>query len=211
MKWPRLSAMRFWLAGMIAVCGIGRPSGRLNSATTAYQSAIPPIVAASAKAATKPSHGQRGCNDRAAANTATHRQSAAVARNFVRRNAASFAASCESGATMEATAASIGRASTDMTFPFRRKIRSEHAGRSRAPDCVGRSCRVACSRLSYRSTSDARARNARLHRVSSRIGLATRSLRVLRLRVAARIHFFASEEVCMGQCAASHDRPPTIS
>ena len=65
--------MRFWLAGMIAVCGMGRPSGRLNSATTAYQSARPPMVAASAKAATKPSHGQRGCNARAAANSATHR------------------------------------------------------------------------------------------------------------------------------------------
>src|SRR6266852_813858 len=42
---------------MIAVCGIGRPNGRLNSATTAYQSARPPIVAASAKAATKPKIG----------------------------------------------------------------------------------------------------------------------------------------------------------
>ena len=52
MKAPRLSAMRRWLRGMIAVCGIGRPSGRRNSATTAYQSASPPTVAAEAKAAT---------------------------------------------------------------------------------------------------------------------------------------------------------------
>ena len=37
---------------MIAVCGIGRPSGRRNSATTAYQSASPPTVAAAANAAT---------------------------------------------------------------------------------------------------------------------------------------------------------------
>ena len=88
MKRPRLSAIRFWLAGMIAVCGIGRPSGRLNSATTAYQSARPPMVAASAKAATKPSHGQRGCNERAVANSATHRQSAGVAKNLVRLSAA---------------------------------------------------------------------------------------------------------------------------
>ena len=52
MKLPRLSAMRSWLRGMMAVCGIGRPSGRRNSATTAYQSASPPTVAAAAKAAT---------------------------------------------------------------------------------------------------------------------------------------------------------------
>ena len=52
MKLPRFSAMRAWLRGMIAVCGIGRPSGRRNSATTAYQSANPPTVAAAAKAAT---------------------------------------------------------------------------------------------------------------------------------------------------------------
>ena len=33
-----------------AVCGIGRPSGRRNSAVTANQSARPPTIAASAKA-----------------------------------------------------------------------------------------------------------------------------------------------------------------
>ena len=33
---------------MIAVCGIGNPNGLRNNATTAYQSASPPIVAASA-------------------------------------------------------------------------------------------------------------------------------------------------------------------
>ena len=55
------------------------------------------MVAASAKAATKPSHGQRGCSDRAATNSATHRPSAAVAKNLVRRSAASFAVACGSG------------------------------------------------------------------------------------------------------------------
>ena len=60
MNSPSLSAMRCWLPWMIAVCGIGRPSGRLNSATTAYQSARPPMVAASAKAAMKPKAGCTG-------------------------------------------------------------------------------------------------------------------------------------------------------
>jgi hypothetical protein len=47
----RLSAIRSLFSGMIAVCGIGRPSGRRNSAVTANQSARPPTIAASAKAA----------------------------------------------------------------------------------------------------------------------------------------------------------------
>ena len=47
---PRpMSSLRF---GMMAVCGIGRPSGRLNSAVTANQSARAPTIEASAKAAT---------------------------------------------------------------------------------------------------------------------------------------------------------------
>ena len=50
--------MRSLLRGMIAVCGIGRPSGWRNSAVTANQSASPPTIAASAKARTKP---QAGC------------------------------------------------------------------------------------------------------------------------------------------------------
>ena len=40
------------LLGMIAVCGIGIPSGCRNSATTANQSAIAPTIAASENAAT---------------------------------------------------------------------------------------------------------------------------------------------------------------
>ena len=45
--------MRSLLRGMIAVCGIGRPSGRRNSATTANQSASAPTAAASQKAETQ--------------------------------------------------------------------------------------------------------------------------------------------------------------
>jgi hypothetical protein len=78
---------------MIAVCGIGRPSGRLNSATTAYQSASPPMVAASAKAATKP---KTGCTFRsafAATNNASVEASTSVASAFTRRKSAARAAS----------------------------------------------------------------------------------------------------------------------
>ena len=85
--------MRVWFSGMIAVCGIGRPSGRRNSATTAYQSAMPPIVAASANAATKDSQGHCASKYFASAKIATQRQRAPVAMAFVRRSAASFSAS----------------------------------------------------------------------------------------------------------------------
>ena len=40
--------------GISAVCGIGRPSGCLNSAVTANQSAIAPTIDASAPALTNP-------------------------------------------------------------------------------------------------------------------------------------------------------------
>jgi hypothetical protein len=52
MKVARFSPIRFLLLGMIAVCGIGSPSGCRKSATTANQSAIAPTIAASANAAT---------------------------------------------------------------------------------------------------------------------------------------------------------------
>ena len=45
--------MRSLLLGMMAVCGIGSPSGRRNSATTANQSASAPTVAASQNARTQ--------------------------------------------------------------------------------------------------------------------------------------------------------------
>ncbi len=46
------SPMRSLLRGMIAVCGIGMPSGWRNRAVTANQSARPPTIAASANALT---------------------------------------------------------------------------------------------------------------------------------------------------------------
>ncbi len=54
-----MAPIRSLLRGMIAVCGIGRPSGCRNSAVTANQSARPPTRPASAKAWTKPRRG--GC------------------------------------------------------------------------------------------------------------------------------------------------------
>src|SRR6516164_664594 len=78
---------------MIAVCGIGRPSGRLNSATTAYQSARPPIVAASAKAATKPKTGWIGNNSLAVTKSASVPARTSVASALTRRSSAARAAS----------------------------------------------------------------------------------------------------------------------
>src|SRR5262245_31242058 len=78
---------------MIAVCGIGSPSGRLNSATTAYQSASPPMVAASAKAATKPNTGCTLNRDFATTNSASVPQSTSVASAFTRLSSAAREAS----------------------------------------------------------------------------------------------------------------------
>src|ERR1700732_2566332 len=73
---------------MIAVCGIGSPSGLLNSATTAYQSANPPMVAASANAATKPNTGCTFNNSFATANSASVAVSTSVASALTRRSSA---------------------------------------------------------------------------------------------------------------------------
>src|SRR5712691_5092147 len=78
---------------MIAVCGIGNPNGLRNSATTAYQSARPPMVAASANAATKPNTGCTCSKLLAVMNTARVPASTSVASALTRRNSAARAAS----------------------------------------------------------------------------------------------------------------------
>src|ERR1700722_11589812 len=78
---------------MIAVCGIGNPSGLRKSATTAYQSARPPIVAASAKAATKPKTGCTGSNAFAVTNSTSVPVNTSVASSLTRLSSAARAAS----------------------------------------------------------------------------------------------------------------------
>jgi len=56
-KLASVSPIRSLLRGMIAVCGIGRPSGWRKRAVTANQSAMPPTSPASAKAWAKPQAG----------------------------------------------------------------------------------------------------------------------------------------------------------
>lgn len=51
-NWPSDRPKASFLVGMIAVCGIGRPNGRRNSAVTANQSASAPTMPASAAAET---------------------------------------------------------------------------------------------------------------------------------------------------------------
>jgi len=70
------------VGGLIAVCGIGKPSGCLNKATTANQSASAPIIAASANAATQP-HSPRPCCDLANMNSKVTPASKAVANRFI--------------------------------------------------------------------------------------------------------------------------------
>src|SRR5665647_2200089 len=77
---------------MIAVCGIGNPSGLRNSATTAYQSARPPMVAASANAATKPKAGCTLSSIFAATNSPSVPASTSVASALTRRSSAARAA-----------------------------------------------------------------------------------------------------------------------
>ena len=97
--------MRCWLPWMMAVCGIGSPSGRLNSATTAYQSASPPMVAASANAATKPNAGCSGSSSFAVTNNASVPASTSVASALTRRSSAARAAS--PGASNEKVAGTV--------------------------------------------------------------------------------------------------------
>src|ERR1700688_2847462 len=90
---------------MIAVCGIGNPSGLRNSATTAYQSARPPMVAASANAARKPNAGCSGSSTLAAMNSNSVAASTDVASHFTRRNSAARCAS--PGASMTKVAGRV--------------------------------------------------------------------------------------------------------
>src|SRR6266850_6339156 len=69
------------------------PSGLRNSATTAYQSASPPMVAASANAATKPKIGCTGSSAFAVTNRVSVPASTSVASALTRRNSAARAAS----------------------------------------------------------------------------------------------------------------------
>src|SRR5260370_1871440 len=75
--------------------GTGSRKGRRNSATPAYQSARPPMVAASAKAATKPNAGCRYSKAFAVTNSAKVPASTRVASALMRRNSAARAASPE--------------------------------------------------------------------------------------------------------------------
>src|SRR3954447_18525183 len=72
---------------MMAVCGIGRPSGWRNSADTANQSASAPTMAASANARTYPAQPCVCSIQRKTRNTTVATTRNAVAMNFILRNA----------------------------------------------------------------------------------------------------------------------------
>ena len=59
-KRPSARPSRSFWVGMIAVCGIGMPSGWRNSAVTANQSAMPPMKPALAAACSRSAHQPSG-------------------------------------------------------------------------------------------------------------------------------------------------------
>ena len=83
----RLSAMRCLPCGMSAVCGIGSPSGWRNSATTANQSARPPMAAASQKALSQ-AQGPWAPITRLTASPASEASRQPSATSFMRRRSA---------------------------------------------------------------------------------------------------------------------------
>jgi hypothetical protein len=104
MKPASLAPMRSLLLGMMAVCGIFRPSGWRNSATTANQSAMAPTMAASANAATYPRNAQAGCracSTLAAAYSSAAPHSRPSATRFMRRSAPLSCGSANGGRSGE--------------------------------------------------------------------------------------------------------------
>ncbi len=79
-NWPRVAANWSLRSTISAVCGMGRPSGRRNSAVTANQSATPPTIDASAPACTKPSRVPWWPNAVTTTNSTVTAPSRAVAR-----------------------------------------------------------------------------------------------------------------------------------
>src|ERR1700687_2115991 len=128
---------------MIAVCVIGNPHGLRNSATTAYQSASPPMVAASANAATKPKTGCIGSNAFAVTNSASVPANTSVASSLTRRSSAARAASpglSNENVPVEVMAAyaadKVSRWHDDSSFPSLRAKRSNPWQRQRSTlDC----------------------------------------------------------------------------
>ena len=86
MKRPSERPSRAFCVGMIAVCGIGRPSGWRNRAVTANQSAMPPTNPALAAACRNSAHGPGG-RAKVPSIRAAMPSSSPVASVFCRRNA----------------------------------------------------------------------------------------------------------------------------
>src|SRR6266851_1588055 len=106
-KAPSATPIRSLLRGTIAVCGIGRPSGRRNTAVTANQSASAPTTAASAPARTSRIQKSGDLTRIVARKMAAAPINRAVARRRLRRSAARCAVSIGSGGLSIACASSI--------------------------------------------------------------------------------------------------------
>ncbi len=125
---PSARPMRSLLAGMMAVCGIGTPSGWRNRAVTANQSASAPTMAASAVARTGPIQVTESSSVRVTMNTTAAPTSNAVAKTFMRRSPARRSASSSGpgGGGGGESAAGSGKVRTPGTV-------DKHRGRSAGP------------------------------------------------------------------------------
>ncbi len=81
---PTRAAISSQLAGISAVCGIGRPSGRRKIAVTANQSASPPTIPASAIASIHPPHHVARSGKKATASAAAASSTPSASRRWRR-------------------------------------------------------------------------------------------------------------------------------
>ena len=88
MNEPRPAPISSFLLETRLVCGMGRPSGRRNSAVTANQSASAPTMPPSLAARTKPSHGCCSCSANEMTNTTAMAPSRPSATACMRRSCA---------------------------------------------------------------------------------------------------------------------------
>ena len=118
---PSISLRR----GISAVCGIGRPSGCLNSAVTANQSAIAPTIDASAPALTKPRKPSWSSvtTYTAAANSSRPTASERIRRRPRRRSSSSSGAAVIIGTLIDDER--TGRTRPDQGSPGQRRWRGD--------------------------------------------------------------------------------------
>ena len=139
---------------MIAVCGIGSPSGCRNSAETANQSAKAPTIAASANARTYPTQPWASSCQRAMKKTTDTKTKSNVARIFIfrsaRRRSRSAADITSTAATLPARGQPPIGAEPDRTAAVRLNNGLQTAAIKSATSALVRNLRMILSRVGPR-------------------------------------------------------------